>query len=529
MNSFLVFVASLLATLACTHADQDLVLVTTTTTLPVGTTSKKNDDDPYRLSLCDCYPASGDPGGLSCDKEGFFISSFERQGQWVAGGGAVPLSRAICCRPCLPSSPSSLPDDFPEDDQPVALVSLGCHPSTDPLGIRCEATAPSSLIAGFTDSVRVFSAVDTQYPVDTAQCCTPAVLMASGDAWELERCGCGPTSDTARPVGCGDGNVTDHALLSGFDFFRVSPLGQIVPVGPARCCGVCMSSRRHPATDCADVGHCSGHGVCLLGRCECLDGWGGSDCSHSLADKRSGGKIPPWAIALIVIGSSLLAMALLSVGAYITELLYEARSREGSDDEEDEEGRRPLLLRIDADDAGSVGSRDTNDGGVEGDVEGVEVEERIEGVRHQLEDDEEESESLDVVVDDGTGDGAGGEEDIEEDLPGSSTPSLSTSPNILLSTSTAPTAEQQPAPQQPPQQPQQQEERGLKPANASILQSYVGVGPLSSVDCVVCMTRPVQTVVVPCGHVCMCRRCSRRLHRCPICRKDIARRQRLYV
>lgn len=31
---------------------------------------------------------------------------------------------------------------------------------------------------------------DTYYPINTAQCCTPALLLENGDAWELERCGC---------------------------------------------------------------------------------------------------------------------------------------------------------------------------------------------------------------------------------------------------------------------------------------------------------------------------------------------------
>lgn len=437
-----------------------------------------------KLQLCECEPATGEPGGLSCDKEGFFVSSFERQGQWVAGGGAVPLSRAMCCRPCLPSS---IQDGKEGNVNPVAVVSLGCHRSTDPLGVKCEADG-GSFVAGFTEADRVFTSAETLYPVNTAQCCTPSLLLEGGDVWELERCGCHPSDDPSYPVNCG-GNGT-HDALAGFDYFRLSPMGQIVPVGPATCCGMCLSRSVHPAADCADLNHCSGNGVCLLGRCECLNGWGGGDCSRALGGR--GGRIPPWAVALIVIGSCILAMVLLSVAAQIASVIMEAR------EESDDEMETPLLLRISEDDTGSVGSQDTDDGEEDDGVEGTDVvEERIgTAIQRTMEEGGEEESSVvqesTAVVD---------EEEAEAEAGSHSSRSEVVSPHPIKPTSYQP---------------------GVGTLGG-------GIGPLAMVDCIVCMVRPVQTVVVPCGHVCMCRRCSRRLRRCPMCRKDILRRQRLFV
>lgn len=508
------------------------------------------DEPPIKLDLCDCQVAAGAPGGLSCNKEGFFIAHFERQGQWVAGGGAVPLSRAICCRPCIPDElPDRLksnnnnknmvtntspfdtqnggygdPDNDDDDhderskdaDRPLAIISLGCHPSSDALGIRCESSG-RSFVSGFTDAVRVFTAVDTLYPINTAQCCTPALLLPNGDAWEVDRCDCHLSKDPTFPVNCG-GNTTQDALI-GFDYFRLSPLGQVVPIGPAKCCSMCLTGTVHPMDDCSELNRCNNNGVCLLGRCECLAGWGGADCSLPTGSSgQFNGRIPAWGVALIVIGSCLLAIFLLTGAAHLAEIIAEAREQravDGEDEEDGEEGsRRPLLIRIEGEDSGSVGSEDT---ACEEELE--EVEERIEGTIERLRSSH--------------GDFEGGGEEASSSL-GSSPEVHETITATAAANMAADSGEQRPeeaaaAVPRPDALPVEVggDEKWQQRSNA--MQSYAGIGPLSNVDCVVCMIRPVQTVVVPCGHICLCRRCSRRLHRCPVCRKDIARRQRLYV
>ncbi|XP_065593751.1 E3 ubiquitin-protein ligase LRSAM1 [Cyrtonyx montezumae] len=65
------------------------------------------------------------------------------------------------------------------------------------------------------------------------------------------------------------------------------------------------------------------------------------------------------------------------------------------------------------------------------------------------------------------------------------------------------------------------------------LSSVVPTAPLLQGDekkseCVVCMEQEAQTIFLPCGHVCCCQTCCKQLQSCPLCRKDIAQRIRIF-
>ncbi|XP_073496666.1 E3 ubiquitin-protein ligase LRSAM1 isoform X2 [Phyllobates terribilis] len=47
-------------------------------------------------------------------------------------------------------------------------------------------------------------------------------------------------------------------------------------------------------------------------------------------------------------------------------------------------------------------------------------------------------------------------------------------------------------------------------------------------ECVVCMELEAQAIFLPCGHVCCCASCGDALQTCPLCRRDISQRIRIY-
>ncbi|NXN90957.1 LRSM1 ligase, partial [Rhinopomastus cyanomelas] len=47
-------------------------------------------------------------------------------------------------------------------------------------------------------------------------------------------------------------------------------------------------------------------------------------------------------------------------------------------------------------------------------------------------------------------------------------------------------------------------------------------------ECVVCMEQETQMIFLPCGHICCCQTCCEQLHTCPLCRKDITQRIRIF-
>ena len=131
----------------------------------------------------------------------------------------MPLSRAKCCRPCLPTELPDSQGQLDPDAKSVAVVSIGCHKSSGQgsEAMKCEPQG-GSFVTGFTEAIRVSNAANYYYPVGAVECCTPSVLLSTGDAWELERCDCSFSTD----INCGEKD--SNRLLQGFERWRYDAL-----------------------------------------------------------------------------------------------------------------------------------------------------------------------------------------------------------------------------------------------------------------------------------------------------------------
>ncbi|PNW87122.1 hypothetical protein CHLRE_02g110000v5 [Chlamydomonas reinhardtii] len=326
-----------------------------------------------RIDLCECEPAAGFPHDLGCEREGWFISNFEYQGTWMGGGGLVPLSRAICCRPCLPGELPRPPSEMHRlgngTARPVAVVSIGCHPSSGRQyrALSCEQSG-GSFVTGFSQAERVNSAAyDEYYPVGQVECCTPAVLLSSGEVWQLKRCDC----TISQTKDCG--GLTTSRLLWGFAQWRMSSGGEYIPVAPLECCGLCLGDKIHDKTNCEDLNFCSNNGICTLGACECFEGYAGADCSVRAGGGEETGTLPWWGTLLIVTGS-VMFISFSSIAMKYTFQTIRAhaggggggsgaagrRNAGGSAAADASAVSRPLLL-AGLDDEGSAGSHDTDE------------------------------------------------------------------------------------------------------------------------------------------------------------------------
>ncbi|PRP87944.1 serine/threonine protein kinase [Planoprotostelium fungivorum] len=49
----------------------------------------------------------------------------------------------------------------------------------------------------------------------------------------------------------------------------------------------------------------------------------------------------------------------------------------------------------------------------------------------------------------------------------------------------------------------------------------IAVEPMRVDECKVCLERPMDTVLIPCGHICVCHQCSSNMGQCPMCRSVI--------
>eukprot|EP01060_Flectonema_neradi_P005952 TRINITY_DN13998_c0_g1_i1.p1 TRINITY_DN13998_c0_g1~~TRINITY_DN13998_c0_g1_i1.p1 ORF type:complete len:275 (+),score=43.39 TRINITY_DN13998_c0_g1_i1:64-825(+) len=68
----------------------------------------------------------------------------------------------------------------------------------------------------------------------------------------------------------------------------------------------------------------------------------------------------------------------------------------------------------------------------------------------------------------------------------------------------------------------------LREENETAGESSPDLNPEDPDTCKICFDHKIDCVILDCGHMCVCMPCAKRLRLCPICRKPIRKRKRVY-
>lgn len=216
--------------------------------------------------------------------------------------------------------------------------------------------------------------------------------------------------------------------------------GQYAPAGSAVCCGMCLTGRvLEEDSKCESKNRCNGKGLCLMGMCQCFEGWTGPTCDLAAATGSSGFGLPSWLFTFLIFATCIIASFVFGCSKALCEHCIRARSGDTSSSV----AFREPLLRMHGD--GSAGSWDTHVSG------GGSVESHVD------EDDE----------------AAAAERKVGH--PASDIAHVADTEPVLK----------------------------VSPKGAET--GRVGKEGLVGSTCSICWSRPVQVVLVPCGHSGLCR------------------------